>query len=268
MNILVALKPVVDPARPVHFFATDGSIADTPPCPSTGSEPTLLNPFDEIALEAAIRFRENGVATQVTVITIGPLAWEGHLRTALAMGADRALRVEAPAGLEPLSVAKCLAAAARREGIDLLLTGRQAVDEGHNQTGQMTAALLGWGEVTEATQIAIQPGEVVVLREVESGLEQWTVPLPAVITVEWRLNAIHETGGPRYASLPNIMKARRKPLEQIAPDQWGLVLRPQMQCLARHPPLARPPGQRLQTVDALLTALRQAGWPERHPSPP
>ncbi|MBF0461776.1 MAG: electron transfer flavoprotein subunit beta/FixA family protein [Magnetococcales bacterium] len=258
MNILVAIKPVVDPDRPVHFVPMDDPwpTADA----SRMTEQTLLNPFDEMALEAAIRFRETGVASQVTVVTVGPLAWEDYLRTALAMGADRAFRVDAPAGWEPLSVAHCLAALAQEESVDLLLTGRQAVDAGHNQTGPMTAALLGWGQVTHAVQILLQAGEAVVLRETERGLERWAVQLPAVITVEWRLNAIHETGGPRYASLPNIMRARRKPLTCLSPDRWGLVLTPHLQCLALQPPPLRPVGQRLQTVDALRAALHEAGW--------
>ncbi|MEO5362945.1 MAG: electron transfer flavoprotein subunit beta/FixA family protein [Magnetococcus sp. DMHC-8] len=262
MNVLVAIKPVIDPARPVRFFATD-SQADAP-ASSTGfddaSDPTMLNPFDEIALEAAIRLQESGMVTRVLVVTVGPAAWEETLRTALAMGADRALRVEAPAHLQPLSVARCLAAVAREEQVDLLLTGRQAVDSDHNQTGQMTAALLGWGQITQATQLTIQSGEALVTRAVANGLEQWAVRLPAVITVDWHLNAIPATGGPRYASLPNILKARRKPLERLSPDRWALAWTPHQHTLALQPPAARPPGQRLQTVQALQTALHQAGW--------
>ena len=262
MNILVALKPVVDSSQPVRFFAADETVDMGLPFAIADAnhldEPTLLNPFDEVALEAAIRFREEGLASQVTVITVGPVAWEEYLRTALAMGADRALRVEACAGLEPLSVAKCLAATAQEEATDLLLTGRQAVDTDHAQTGAMTAALLGWGQLTCATEICLQPGEAWVLRAVEEGMERWAVGLPAVITVEWHLNAIQETGGPRYASLPNIMRARRKPLELLSPHRWGLLLTPRIRCLALQPPPARPAGRPLQTVEALLTALHWA----------
>ena len=258
MNILVAIKPVIDPTRPVTFFDSE-DMANGPWRASENDraiEQTLINPFDEIALEAAIRWRETGDAALVTVITVGPLAWESYLHTALAMGADRAFRVEAPADLEPLLVAHCLAGLAREDGTDLLFTGRQAVDTAHNQTGEMTAALLGWGQVSHAIHVTHQAGEAVVLREVENGLERWAVTLPAVITVEWRLNGIHETGGPRYASLPNIMKARRKPLERLSPDRWGKTLTPHLSCLAITPPPPRPPGKQLQSVADLLTALQ------------
>lgn len=258
MNILVAIKPVIDPTRPVSFF--DSECVAGGPWGASGDgqtvERTLINPFDEIALEAAIRWRETGEAAQVTVVTVGPVAWESDLHTALAMGADRAFRIEAPADLEPLLVAHSLAALAREERIDLLLTGRQAVDAAHNQTGEMTAALLGWGQVSHAIHIVCQAGEAIVLREVEEGLERWAVPLPAVITVEWRLNGIHETGGPRYASLPNIMRARRKPLERLSPDRWGLTRTPHLSCLAITPPSPRPPGRQVQSVADLLTALQ------------
>lgn len=239
-----------------------------------------LNPFDEIALEAALRFRDAPEslpwcdAVQITVLSVGPETWEDGLRTALAMGADRAVRVEAPTDLEPLLVAKCLAALARKENVDLILTGRQSVDEDHHQTGQMIAALLGWGQATCAAEIGFQPSpvehnedlthlpptkhpaEAIVLREVEGGLERWALPLPAVITADLRLNAIHETGGPRYASLPNIMKARRKPLERLTPAMLGVEMTPRSRCLALRPPPARPPGKRVETVQELARTLR------------
>ncbi|MBF0400095.1 MAG: electron transfer flavoprotein subunit beta/FixA family protein [Magnetococcales bacterium] len=263
MNILVALKPVLDPTRPVHFFTPD-SVTDAPwPAPHAGQqmdEQSLINPFDEIALEAAIRWRESGIASQVTVITVGPSAWEAYLRTALAMGADRAVRIEAPAALEPFAVAQSLAAFVKEAGTELLLTGRQAVDAGYNQTGEMTAALLGWGAVSHATRIEFQDREAVVLRGVENGLERWAVKLPAVITVEWSLNAIHTTGGPRYASLPNIMKARRKPLDQLSPDRWGVHFTPRLHHLALQPPAPRPAGKPLRSVAELLDVLQQGGF--------
>ena len=248
-----------------------------------------INPFDEIALEAALRFRESpaSLAGQrgcdsashiITVVSVGPMDWENSLRTALAMGADQAIRIEAPIDLEPLLVAKCLASLATREGVDLILTGRQSVDGDHNQTGQMTAALLGWGQATCAVDIQFflevsrhetngkhetsgsgHKGEAIVLREVDNGRERWAVPLPAVITVDLRLNAIHETGGPRYASLPNIMRARRKPLRQISPVTLGVSLVPKLHCLAYQQPAMRPPGKRLQTVDELVWELQTAG---------
>ncbi|MBF0162093.1 MAG: electron transfer flavoprotein subunit beta/FixA family protein, partial [Magnetococcales bacterium] len=222
------------------------------------AERTLLNPFDEVALEAALRFRESGLARQVTVVTVGPVAWEEFLRTALAMGADRALRVEGCAGLEPLWVARSLAAVAQEEESRLLLTGRQAVDNDHGQTGAMAAALLGWGHISCATELVLHPDEAWVRRLEATGVAQWAVPLPAVISVEWNLNGIQESGGPRYASLPNIMKARRKPLEPLSPDRWGLSLTPRSRCLALHPPAARPAGRPLASVEELVAFLRRA----------
>ena len=230
----------------------------------------VINPFDEVALEAAIRsceipgFFAADVTRQVIVITVGPMDWENSLRTALAMGAGRAIRIEAPADLEPLLVAQCLSAFTRKEGADLILTGRQSIDGDHNQTGQMTAALLGWGQATCVSELKIQKTasndhEAIVQREVEGGLERWAVPLPAVMTVDLRLNAIHETGGVRYASLPNIMRARRKPLERISPALLGVSLAPKSHCLVLRQPAVRPPGKRLKTVEALISELQAAG---------
>ena len=219
-----------------------------------------VNPFDEIALEAALRMEER----EIIVISVGPVDWENSLRTALAMGADQAIRVEAPENLEPLWVAHCLAVVARREGVDLILCGRQAVDEDHHQTGQMTAALLGWGQATCAVELGFRPhetgsrGEAIVLREVDGGLERWAVPLPAVITADLRLNAIHATGGPRYASLPNIMRARRKPLTQLSPEMLGISLTANVRCLALHPSPQRPPGKRVYSVRELVATLDAA----------
>lgn len=243
MNVMVALKQLAD-AR--------------------------LNPFDEIALEAALRLRDTPAAfgleavQAVSVVSIGPNVWEEGLRTALAMGADRGIRVEAEAGLEPLSVARCLAAVVTQEGGHLLLTGRQSVDGDHNQTGQMAAALLGWGQATCAAELTFATAptgngrEAIVVREVDHGLERWAVSLPAVITVDVRLNGIHETGGPRYASLPNIMRARRKPLHLYSPASLGVDLIPTVRTMARHPPHPRPPGKRLHTMEALVEELRMA----------
>ena len=253
MNILVPVKTVPDPAVPVRL-RPDGSGVDL------DDVKTVLNPFDEIALEAAIRLRESGDARQVTAVSVGPEAWEAGLRTALAMGADRGLRVAAAPGLEPLPVARCLAALARREAPGLLIFGRQSVDGDHNQTGQMTAALLGWAVATCASELAMAgDGEVRVVREVDGGLERWTVRLPAVVTVDLRLNT------PRYASLPNIMKARRIPLERVTPAQLGVISPPQLTIRAVGEPPRRPPGVRVADVAALAVELRRRGL---IPSPP
>ncbi len=248
MNILVAVKIVPDPTTPVRHLP-DGSGVDL------DGVKRELNPFDEIALEAAIRLREAGLAERVLAVSVGPPTWEAGLRTALALGADRAVRIEADADPEPLSVAKCLAALARRETPRLLLTGRQSVDGDHNQTGQMTAALLGWAQATCASKIDLEPGNprIIVTREVDGGLERWSLRLPAVITVDLRLNT------PRYASLPNIMKARRKPIETVQPEALGAPLEPQLTLRTIAEPPRRPPGIQVPDAAALATELHARG---------
>ena len=250
MILLVPVKQVPDPVAPLRFREDGTGIV-------WQDVKTRINPFDEIALEAAVRFREQGVASQVIAVAIGPESWQESLRTALALGADRAVAVTAAEGLEPLLVAKCLAALAKQEGVTLILAGRQSVDGDNNQTGQMTAALLGWGQATCASRIQLTPDgapdAAVVEREVDGGLETWTIPLPAVITTDLRLNT------PRYASLPNIMKARRKPFHHLTPAQLGLRLVPQIEILSVRETPARPLGKRVRDVAELLAHLRSKG---------
>ncbi|MBF0097981.1 MAG: electron transfer flavoprotein subunit beta/FixA family protein [Magnetococcales bacterium] len=250
MNILVALKPVRDPAQPFALCATAA-----PEWP----EPTQLNPLDTLALEAALRLREAGQAQRVMVITVGPVRWENHLRTALAMGADEAIVLQSDGEWSPLLVAKGLAAAAQRFAVDLLLCGRQTVDRNHNQTGVMAAALLAWGQMTQATALQVRGDALHVEREVEGAREGWLLPLPAVVTVDWGLNGIEQSGGVRYASLPNLVKARRKPLLRVVPSEWQLCEKSQVHLRAWQLPEARAGGRRVASLAELLAGLRQQG---------
>ena len=230
-----------------------------------------INPFDEIALEAALRFREDPGSyglphvAQIIVASVGPPECDNSLRTALAMGADQAFRVAANANLEPRLIGKCLAVMNRQEQTQLILMGRQAVDHDHQQTGQITAARLGWGQAIAASEIRFAEDfttkrmAALVLREVDHGLERWSIALPAVITVDLRLNNIHESGGARYASLPNIMKARRKPLQTLTTEMLGVDTSAQLRCLGLHPPKERPAGKRVANVEQLLFELDHAG---------
>ena len=204
MKVLVAVKRVVDYNVKVRVKA-DGSGVDI------ANVKMSMNPFDEIACEEAIRLKEQGKATEVVAVSLGESKCQETLRTALAMGADRAILIETIAELQPLAVAKLLKAVADREAPGLVILGKQAIDDDSNQTGQMLAALLGWPQATFASTITLEDDHALVIREVDEGSETLRVKLPAVVTVDLRLNV------PRYASLPNIMKAKKKPLETVAP---------------------------------------------------
>ncbi|MBF0179398.1 MAG: electron transfer flavoprotein subunit beta/FixA family protein [Magnetococcales bacterium] len=243
MIVLVAVKQVPDPNALVRV-APDGCGVE-----SQGARP-VLNPFDEIALEAALRLRETGVAREVVVVGIGPESWEGSLRTALAMGADRALLVVAPDFVAPLSVARLLAALIRREGARLLLAGRQAVDLDHGQTGPLTAGILGWGQAVRVVEWRLEEDLLHARRVVDGGHEWIVLPLPVVVTVDLGLNT------PRYASLPNIMRARHKPVERILPATLGISIEGSpLETLAVLPPPLRPPGVRVGSVAELAEQL-------------
>ncbi|MBF0294641.1 MAG: electron transfer flavoprotein subunit beta/FixA family protein [Magnetococcales bacterium] len=243
MIVLVAVKQVPDPNAPVRV-TPDGRDVNT-----LGARP-VLNPFDEIALEAALRLRETGVAQEVVVAGIGPESWEGGLRTALAMGADRAVRVAAPDSVAPLLVARLLAALIRREGARLLLAGRQGVDLDHGQTGPLTAGILGWGEATCVVEWRVEEDRLQARCVVDGGHEWLVLPLPAVVTVDLGLNT------PRYASLPNIMRARNKPVELIPSSTLGISLEESpLETLAVLPPPVRPPGVRVGSVAELAERL-------------
>jgi electron transfer flavoprotein beta subunit len=212
-----------------------------------------MNPFDEIAVEEAIRLREKGVATEIVAVSIGPVKAQETLRTALAMGADRAILVQSDDEVEPLAVAKILAAIAKEEQPGMVILGKQAIDDDSNQTGQMLGALLGWGQGTFASKVEVEGEQVSVTREVDGGLETVRLKLPAIVTTDLRLNE------PRYASLPNIMKAKSKPLAQKTPADYGVDTAPRLQTLSVREPSKREAGIKVQSVDELIDRLRTAG---------
>ncbi|MBF0272945.1 MAG: electron transfer flavoprotein subunit beta/FixA family protein [Magnetococcales bacterium] len=246
MIVLVAIKQIPDPVVPVRVKA-DGSgveIRDARP---------VANPVDDNALEVALQLRESGAAQGVIAVSVGPAEWEGTLRTALAMGADRGIRIDAPDPLDPLPTARLLAALAVREGVGLMLTGRQAVDRDQGTVGLLVAGLLGWGQVAFASGLAWEEGRCRVSRAVDGGQEVVTVRLPAVITVDPRLNT------PRYASLPAIMRARSKSLECISPQELGENLSSDLEWLSVALPVPRKPGIRVGDVTELAARLRARG---------
>jgi electron transfer flavoprotein beta subunit len=213
-----------------------------------------MNPFDEIAVEEAIRLKEKGIVTEIVVVSIGVKQSQETLRTALAMGADRAILIEAAADtsvdIEPLAVAKLLAAVVREEGPGLVLCGKQAIDNDMNATGQMLAALLGWSQATFVSELAVEGENAVVTREVDGGLQRISVKMPAIVTVDLRLN------DPRYASLPNIMKAKAKPMAMKTPADYGVDVTPRLTVLKTVEPAGRKAGVKVGSVAELITKLR------------
>jgi electron transfer flavoprotein beta subunit len=244
MKILVPVKRVVDYNVKVRVKA-DGSGVDT------ANVKMSMNPFDEIACEEAIRLKEKGQAAEVVAVSLGEAKCQETLRTALAMGADRALLVETSAELQPLAVAKLLQAIALQEQPGLVLLGKQAIDDDSNQTGQMLAALLGWPQATFVSKLEVKDGKAVAAREVDEGIERLEVTLPAVITVDLRLNE------PRYASLPNIMKAKKKPVDIMKPDQLGVDVAPRLHYLRFEEPAKRQAGVKVGSVQELVAKLKQ-----------
>ena len=246
MRILVPVKRVIDFNVRIRV-RPDGSGVET------AGVKMAINPFDEIAVEEAVRMREAGVATEVIAVSVGPVAAVETLRTALAMGADRAVLVKAEDGLEPLAVAKLLAAIARREECGLLIAGKQAIDDDNNQTGQMLAGLLGWSQATFASAITIDEGRARVTREVDGGSQTVSLALPAVITADLRLNA------PRYVALPDIMKAKRKQVSEVESASLGVDITPRLRVLATTEPAVRSAGVRLANAAELAEKLRAEG---------
>jgi len=208
-----------------------------------------MNPFDEIAVEEAVRLKEKGIATEIVAVSIGPAQAQEQLRTALAMGADRGILVEAE-GTEPLAVAKILKAIAEREQPQVVILGKQAIDDDMNATGQMLAALLGWAQGTFASKVEVADGKATVTREVDGGLETVSLTLPAIVTTDLRLNE------PRYASLPNIMKARKKPIETLKPADLGVDVTPRLTVLKVEEPPKRQAGRKVASVAELVDKLR------------
>jgi len=209
-----------------------------------------MNPFCEIAVEEAVRLKEKGAATEIVAVSIGPDQAQETIRTALAMGADRGILVKADAEMEPLAVAKILKAVVAEEAPGLVILGKQAIDDDSNQTGQMLAALLDWPQATFASQITLDGGKATVVREVDGGLQTVAVELPAVVTTDLRLNE------PRYASLPNIMKAKKKPIDLKTPADYGVDAAPRLQVVKVTEPPKRQGGAKVKTVDELVDKLK------------
>lgn len=243
MKILVCAKRVVDANVKISVKADNSDV-------DLANLKMAMNPFDEIAVEEAVRLRESGKADEGVAVSLGKAACQETLRTALAMGLDRAILVESDQELQPLAVAKLLAEVVKREQPDLILMGKQAIDDDNNQTGQMLAALLGWGQGTFASRVELSDGEVEVTREVDGGLETVALALPAVVTADLRLNE------PRYVKLPNIMKAKKKPLEVVTPDELGVDIRPRLELLRVEEPPKRSGGVKVADVAELLDKLR------------
>jgi electron transfer flavoprotein beta subunit len=209
-----------------------------------------MNPFDEIAIEEAVRLKEKGVATEIVAVSIGPSQAQEQIRTALAMGADRGILVEVADTVEPIAVAKILKAIVEKEGPQLVILGKQAIDDDMNATGQMLAALLGWGQGTFASKVEIADGAASVTREIDGGLETVKLTLPAIVTTDLRLNE------PRYASLPNIMKARKKPIETIKPGDLGVDTTPRLKVIKVEEPPKRVAGVKVGSAAELVAKLR------------
>ena len=243
MKILVPVKRVIDYNVKVRVKSDNSGV-------ELANVKMSMNPFDEIAVEEAIRLKEAGSADEIVAISIGPDKAQETLRTALAMGADRAILVKTDQEVEPLAVAKILKAVVAEENPEIVLMGKQAIDDDSNQTGQMLAALLSWGQGTFASDVKIDGSSVNVTREIDGGLETVKLNLPAVITTDLRLNE------PRYASLPNIMKAKRKPLDEKTPNDYGVDISPRLTMLKVEEPEGRSAGVMVESVSELVSKLR------------
>jgi electron transfer flavoprotein beta subunit len=242
VKILVPVKRVPDPATTIRVMADGSGIA-------TDNVKWVINPFDEIAIEEALRIREKQGSSEVVLISVGQQNWGEQLRTGLAMGADRAILVRADNPLDTLAIARVIAKVAADEKPDLVIIGKQAIDDDSNQIGQMIAEMLGWPQATFASKVEIAGGKCTVVREADGGLETIAFALPAVITTDLRLNE------PRYASLPGIMKARKKPLNEIAVDSLGVDLTPKLRIKKLLAPEKRQAGRKLGSVAELVAAL-------------
>jgi len=243
MKILVAVKRVVDynvKVRP----KSDGTGVDI------ANAKMSINPFCEIAVEEAVRLKEKGVATEIVVVSMGAKQSQEQIRTAMALGADRGILVETDAELQPLAIAKCLTAIVEKESPDIIIIGKQSIDGDNNQTGQMLGALTGLAQGTFASEVDVADGKVKVIREVDGGLQTVELNLPAIVTTDLRLNE------PRYASLPNIMKAKKKPLDITTPEELGVDAAPRVQTLKVEPPAERKAGIKVADVAELVDKLK------------
>lgn len=243
MKILVAVKRVVDynvKVRP----KSDGTDVDI------ANAKMSINPFCEIAVEEAVRLKEKGVATEIVAVSMGPKQAQEQIRTSMALGADRGILVETDVEMQPLAIAKCLKALIEKESPDLIILGKQSIDGDNNQTGQMLAALTGLAQGTFASEVVIADGKAKVTREIDGGLQTVELNLPAIVTTDLRLNE------PRYASLPNIMKAKKKPLDTVTPADLGVDVTPRVQTLKVEPPAERQAGIKVADVAQLVDKLK------------
>ncbi len=243
MKVLVAVKRVIDAFVKVRVKADQTGI-------ETANVKMSMNPFDEIGVEEAVRLKEAGTASEIVAVSLGVARCQETIRTALAMGADRGILVESDAELQPLAVAKLLQAVVDREQPEIVILGKQAIDDDSSQTGPMLAALLGWPQATFASKLVIADGRATVTREVDGGLETESLKLPVVMTTDLRLNE------PRYASLPNIMKAKRKPIDVLTPDELGVDVTPRLEVLKVVEPPRRQAGVKLADAAELVAKLR------------
>jgi electron transfer flavoprotein beta subunit len=243
LKILVGVKRVIDYNVKIRVKADRTGV-------ETANVKMSMNPFDEIAVEEAVRLKEKGIATEIIAASFGPQGAQETLRAALALGADRGIHVLADSDLEPLTVAKLLKAIADKEKPDLIIVGKQAIDDDSNQTGQMLAALASWPQATFASKLLIENGKAQVTREVDGGLETIEINLPAVVTTDLRLNE------PRYASLPNIMKAKKKPIEQLTPEALGVDPTPRLKVLKVEEPPKRQGGKKVGSIIELVEKLK------------
>ena len=243
MKVLVAVKRVVDYNVKIRVNSEQTAV-------ETANVKMSMNPFDEIAVEEGIRLKEAGSASELIALSVGPTQCQETIRTALAMGADRGVLVETDAMVEPLAIAKCIKAIVEKESPDLIIVGKQAIDDDSNQTGQMLAALLGWSQGTFASKLELSDGSIKVTREVDGGLETVNLKLPSVISTDLRLNE------PRYASLPNIMKAKKKPIDITNPDDLGVDITQRLTVLKVEEPPKRQAGVMVENVAQLVDKLK------------
>ncbi len=243
MKVLVPIKRVVDYNVKIRVKSDNSGV-------ELSNVKMSMNPFDEIAVEEAIKLKEAGTVSEITVLSIGPQQSQETIRTALAMGADRGILVKTDELVEPLNVAKIIKAVSEEENPDLIILGKQAIDDDSNQTGQMLAALLGWSQGTFASELKISDGKASVVREIDGGLQTLEIKLPSIITTDLRLNE------PRYASLPNIMKAKKKPIDEKLPEDYNLEISPMLEIVKVSEPAQREAGIKVETVEELVDKLK------------
>ena len=243
MKVLVPIKRVVDYNVKIRVKSDNSGV-------ELSNVKMSMNPFDEIAVEEAIKLKESGTVSEIVVLSIGPQQSQETIRTALAMGADRGVLIKTDELVEPLNVAKLIKALSDEEKPDLIILGKQAIDDDSNQTGQMLAALLNWSQGTFASELNINDGKASVTREIDGGLQTLEIKLPSIITTDLRLNE------PRYASLPNIMKAKKKPIDEKLPEDYGVEISPMLEILKVSEPAQREAGIKVETVEELVDKLK------------